>query len=127
MTDDIAALCHVCGRALPAPSADRHPKCADCAASRPAARKRLAARCHQNRLRAYKVGASGQFSASDVVSLWRAQRGRCASCGRQIGPLYANPPGYHVDHRVSLAAGGANHKANLQLLCPPCNVRKGAS
>ena len=34
--------------------------------------------------------------------------------------------GYHVDHIQPLALGGSNDKANLQLLCPTCNLRKSA-
>ena len=122
---DFAALCHDCGGSLPEPSRDRHPRCAPCAASRLAARKRLATRCHRNRLRAYARGAAGHHSAADVRALWRAQGARCAHCKRGIGSLYANPPGYHVDHVVALASGGHNGAANLQLLCPTCNHSKG--
>ena len=32
----------------------------------------------------------------------------------------------HLDHKVPLAAGGANEFGNLQLLCPRCNLAKSA-
>lgn len=32
---------------------------------------------------------------------------------------------YHVDHAVPLVVGGTNDLDNLQLLCPPCNLKKG--
>ena len=34
--------------------------------------------------------------------------------------------GYHVDHITSLARGGENKDENIQLLCPKCNLSKGA-
>lgn len=50
------------------------------------------------------------------------QECKCAVCGCWIGP----PCAYHIDHIVALARGGANEVANLQLLCPRCNLKKGA-
>lgn len=44
----------------------------------------------------------------------------CALCGTDRTFL-------EVDHIVSLARGGANTRANYQVLCDPCNNRKGAS
>ena len=122
---DLQSLCHTCGAALPAPSGDRHPRCADCAASRPAARRRLSARCSRNRRRAHRAGSGGSHFAADVRALHRRQRGRCAGCGAALGGVYASPPGYHVDHKIPLARGGGNAPGNLQLLCPDCNIHKG--
>lgn len=34
--------------------------------------------------------------------------------------------GYHYDHVIALAAGGQHCVENLQVLCPRCNLRKGA-
>lgn len=45
----------------------------------------------------------------------------CARCGIASGQWL------EVDHIVSLARGGANARANYQVLCDPCNNRKGAS
>lgn len=123
---NLDSLCHTCGAALAEPTDARHPRCDACASSRPAARRRLSQRCHRNRLRAYRTGAAGFHRPADVRALWRAQRQRCAGCRRSLGPLYANPPGYHVDHVTPLSRGGHNGPANLQLLCPKCNVRKAA-
>jgi len=44
---------------------------------------------------------------------------RCVKCG--------STKNLEVDHKVSLANGGANEMANLQTLCQDCNRRKGAS
>ena len=122
---DLASLCHRCGAEIEA-SADRHPKCAACAADRPAARQRLATRCHRHRLRAYRRGAGGFVRPADVRKRMWAQGGKCAICRASLGALYARPPGYHIDHRVALANGGANDPANIQLLCVTCNLKKGA-
>lgn len=43
----------------------------------------------------------------------------CAECGA-TGDLT-------VDHIVPVSAGGTNDPANLQVLCRPCNSRKGAT
>ena len=53
--------------------------------------------------------------------LYRKQRGRCLYCGsRQRMDLM------DIDHKLPLARGGTDSRANLQLLCRTCNVRKGA-
>jgi hypothetical protein len=43
----------------------------------------------------------------------------CRECGATEGEL-------HVDHVIPIAAGGRNEEDNLQILCRPCNLRKGA-
>jgi len=44
--------------------------------------------------------------------------GKCFACGSTDDP--------HVDHIVPRAKGGTNDPSNLQVLCGPCNMRKGA-
>lgn len=56
-----------------------------------------------------KRGRSGRL-------LWRV---RC-DCGASL------KDGFHRDHRVPLVAGGSNDITNIDLLCGPCNLRKGA-
>ncbi len=41
-------------------------------------------------------------------------------CGRKLGVAYM-----HADHKTPLSQGGTNSKRNFQLLCGPCNTRKG--
>ena len=70
--------------------------------------------------RAKKRDATGSHTAADIKTLFQRQNGRCASCAISL------KQGYHVDHISPLAKGGSNGPDNLQLLCPPCNQRKGA-
>ena len=47
---------------------------------------------------------------------------RCMECG-----AWLNRGAFHVDHIIPLAAGGVEWDlSNLELLCPTCNLRKGA-
>lgn len=73
------------------------------------------------RRRAKIAGAVGSYKKSDVAVMLGSQKGLCAYCGADL--LGA---GYHVDHVHPISRGGSNGPENLQLLCPPCNRRKGA-
>ena len=123
---NLAALCHRCGGEIEA-TGDRHPLCPRCATDPAAARRRLSLRCHRNRLRAYRRGAPGFVRPADVRRKMREQGRRCATCRTPLGPVHARPPGYHIDHIEALANGGVNTPSNIQLLCPTCNLRKGAA
>ena len=52
--------------------------------------------------------------------LHKAQRGKCNYCGRKLGLAY-----HDIDHKTPIARGGFDGGKNLQLLCGPCNTRKG--
>jgi tetratricopeptide (TPR) repeat protein len=52
-------------------------------------------------------------------AVWRRDEGRCVQCGSQEK--------LEFDHIIPLSHGGANTERNLQLLCEPCNRRKGAA
>ncbi len=80
--------------------------------------RRSAAERNRN---ARKRAAVGTHTAHDIAKLMRLQRGRCPACRKNLHRV-----GYHVDHVVPLARGGGNGPDNLQLLCPPCNLRKRA-
>lgn len=57
---------------------------------------------------------------SDVkIVVWKRDGGRCVECGAQED--------LEFDHIIPVAMGGANTMRNLQLLCGPCNRRKGAT
>lgn len=49
-----------------------------------------------------------------------AQKGRCSYCGRTHRLRYLE-----IDHKHPVSRGGGNEIGNLQLLCVPCNMRKG--
>lgn len=72
--------------------------------------------------KARKKGATGFHSAADIQDIWKAQRGRCAYCRCKL-----NPRNTHVDHIMPLRRQGSNWRANLQLTCAACNIKKGAS
>lgn len=73
---------------------------------------------------ARKRGADGRHSSQDVFDIFVAQNGRCNACKTLLLPDGRNK--YHVDHVLPLSKGGSNWPDNLQLLCPPCNMSKGA-
>jgi 5-methylcytosine-specific restriction endonuclease McrA len=77
---------------------------------------------HVRRLHAHtrRARKTGKVSRDIAQKLLRLQRGKCACCGRRVGRKY------QLDHVVALARGGAHDDSNLQILCPPCNRRKGA-
>lgn len=70
--------------------------------------------------RARRRGADGSYTGKEVTALLLKQKGRCAICRGKL------PAAYHKDHIIPLALGGANWISNIQLLCPPCNLTKGA-
>jgi hypothetical protein len=49
--------------------------------------------------------------------VWQRDRGRCVECGSQER--------LEFDHIIPWADGGSDTARNLQLLCEPCNRRKG--
>ena len=63
----------------------------------------------------------GSYKGDDIRHLYIVQKGRCVKCARHLGIT-----GYHVDHIIPISKGGLNVAWNLQLLCPRCNLRKGA-
>lgn len=56
--------------------------------------------------------------------LFFLQKGRCAACHTRLKA--GGPSRYHLDHIEPLALGGPHEDVNMQLLCQPCNVAKGA-
>jgi 5-methylcytosine-specific restriction endonuclease McrA len=67
------------------------------------------------------VGATGRHTAADIAVLMAQQDGVCASpwCMEDVRKRR------RVDHLLPLACGGSNDPANLQILCPHCNLSKG--
>lgn len=60
------------------------------------------------------------FPRSVKHQLFMAQKGRCSYCGRTHRTRYLE-----IDHKHPVSRGGGNEIGNLQLLCTPCNMRKG--
>lgn len=89
------------------------------AAENPERAKRNVAVSRHKR-RALERGADGKFTAQDIAGLYAVQVGCCVYCNSRLEQKY------HVDHIRALARGGTNDPSNLQLLCRPCNLAKGA-
>ena len=52
--------------------------------------------------------------------LAQIQEYRCMFCG-----IRRKLPSFQIDHVIPVVRGGSNETSNLQLLCAPCNQRKG--
>lgn len=79
--------------------------------------KAVKARLQRER-RARIRGLGGAHTVDDIAQILTAQRHCCAYCRSDIRDRF------EVDHIVSLARGGSNARANLQMVCPSCNRRK---
>ncbi|WP_082764056.1 HNH endonuclease signature motif containing protein [Frondihabitans sp. PAMC 28766] len=66
------------------------------------------------------VSSRRRPAEADVRQLvWKRDGGKCRSCGSNTE--------LQLDHIIPVAYGGATTVDNLQVLCGPCNRRKGAS
>lgn len=61
------------------------------------------------------------FNLSQRRTLFDQANGLCRECGQPL------PQGWHADHVVPFSRGGETAVDNGQALCPPCNIRKGAT
>ena len=52
--------------------------------------------------------------------LYKRQKGKCMYCGRKL-----DIADMHADHKKPWNRGGSDSEKNLQMLCGPCNTRKG--
>lgn len=64
------------------------------------------------------------FSIRQRLIMALLSGGRCASCGRRLGP---NGTSFHADHISPFSKGGPTVLLNGQALCASCNLRKGAT
>jgi hypothetical protein len=58
-----------------------------------------------------------RIPASVRMFVWQRDDGRCVECGAKEN--------LEFDHIIPVAEGGATTERNIQLLCEPCNRRKG--
>jgi 5-methylcytosine-specific restriction endonuclease McrA len=78
----------------------------------------LSNRSHAHARRARARNAEGAWSRDEFLSYSEEiDQWTCAVC-------WGAPE--HVDHVVPIARGGLNEVGNLQWLCAPCNLSKGA-
>ena len=84
----------------------------------PERRREQEARRRARELAAYVA----PVTAADIARMMDRQHGRCAApwCDAPLAD------GYHVDHVIPLTKGGTHEPGNVQLLCPTCNMSKGA-
>lgn len=75
---------------------------------------------HNRKRKARLVSVGGAHTRDDIARLLKLQKHRCAYCRCSIRKSR------HIDHIVPLKLGGSNDWTNLQALCPPCNLKKGA-
>lgn len=77
-------------------------------------------RAYRSNRRAREMHSGKGIKPEDIAMLMTKQKRKCACCKTNIKQLF------HVDHIKPLARGGRHEKENIQLLCPPCNLSKGA-
>lgn len=77
---------------------------------------------HNRNQKAKRRGAAGRHTAEDIRNILGKQKYKCAECKASVR-LKAKR---QVDHIIPIARGGTNWPSNLQILCAPCNMSKGA-
>lgn len=75
----------------------------------------------KNTARLKKLKDRGSYSGDDVKLKLELQKNKCLGCFSAIDGL-----NYHIDHITPIAKGGMNTPDNIQILCPHCNLSKGA-
>lgn len=67
------------------------------------------------------------WTAEDKRAAWQASKGRCVACGRRWRlDQHGGSNGWTIDHISAHSDGGvASGRLNGQVMCRPCNQRKG--
>lgn len=111
-------------RAISRAFREKHPEkaraWAQAASSAWKAANRDAVAAFQRNRRAMKRASAGTHTTAEIRALALKQKHRCAACNTNIRR------GFHADHIIPLSKGGGNSIRNIQLLCAPCNLKKGA-
>jgi 5-methylcytosine-specific restriction endonuclease McrA len=85
----------------------------------PEYRRRLEQKLHERLTHRDRAAtARPRIAAAVMREVFERDGGRCRHCGAASDLQY--------DHVVPFSKGGGHTAANLQLLCGPCNRRKGA-
>lgn len=83
------------------------------------------AKANPEKLSEYAHKRSGRrlarLPSGTIQRIGDGQGWKCAACLKDL-----KKTGYHKDHIVPLTLGGEHVPLNIQLLCPPCNLSKGA-
>jgi len=90
----------------------RTARCRDCSN---ALRYNLMTRAARARARA---GDGLDFTATDILRIYKSQRGRCRYCSQPLRKRFA------LDHVVPIAKGGGNEPGNVVVACLQCNYLK---
>jgi 5-methylcytosine-specific restriction endonuclease McrA len=83
----------------------------------PESRKKKAE--YERARRQNRRAGGGSICVDDISEIKNSQRNMCAECNAGI-------TAFHVDHIIPIKLGGSSEKGNLQILCPTCNLKKGA-
>ena len=62
------------------------------------------------------------FGKKEREALFDSQGSRCMYCGKKESEATY----FAIDYKTPFSRNGRDTRSNLQLLCPPCNTRKGA-
>ncbi len=80
----------------------------------------------ERHLRRKRLKESGVFERFDSHSIFERDGWRCQHCNRKTRPTYRVSHDLYpnLDHIVPVSKGGGHTRANVQLLCRACNLRK---
>lgn len=84
-------------------------------------RPEVRARLNINKQNRWIRASGGKLSRGLIGQLMLLQRGKCANCNCDL-----SSSGHQMDHITPLVRGGEHMDRNIQLLCPPCNLKKNA-
>src|ERR1035437_4453428 len=74
--------------------------------------------------RARRLGATGQITADDLGDKLADAHGSCSSSGKDFGPRFADK--WAISFRVPLSRGGECSRANIDIICRACEMRRAA-